>query len=54
MVAWLVWESVYDYNYLARIFLNKEDAEKYCEQMNREAREGKEDISYYVARWLVY
>ena len=63
MFVWIVWECIYDWpengggNYLARIFQNKEDAEKYCEQMSREAKEDEEEeeyISYCIERWPLY
>lgn len=60
MTVWTVWERVDDWpeegggDYLRRIFQNKEDAERYCEQQNREAKEYAEDIFYYVKEWQVY
>ena len=61
MIVWTVWECVHDWPesgggcYLQRIFQSKEDAEKYCEQQNREAEEDKEEeISFYVEEWQVF
>lgn len=61
MIVWIVWERIDDWpengggDYLMFIFKNKEDAEKYCKQQNKEAEEnGKEEISFYVEEWPVY
>lgn len=63
MIVYTVWERVNDWpesgggDYLQRIFRSKEEAEKYCEQMNKQAEEDyREDniIHYYVEKWPVY
>lgn len=60
MIVWTVWERVHDWpengggDYLNRIFQTEEDAQKYCEQKNREMKEEEEDIAYYVEKWPVY
>lgn len=60
MTVWTVWEHVNEWlgdggDYLERIFQNKEDAEKYCKQKNKEAKEDEEEeISFYVEDWPVY
>ena len=58
MIVWIVWECINDWpedgggTYLQRIFRNKENAEKYCEQMNRKAEEERDkDIFYYIEDW---
>ncbi len=59
MIVWVVFECIYDWpeagggSFMKKIFQNKDDAEKYCEKMNREAKEDEEDISYYVEQWKV-
>lgn len=61
MIVYTVWERVDDWpedgggDYLKCIFKNKEDAEKYCEQQNREAEEDEEeDVSFYVEEWPLH
>ena len=56
MFVYTVWEIVDDYRaagggeYLLRIFQNKEDAEKYCELMKREAEKDKEEGIFYCVQ----
>lgn len=61
MTVWTLWKRINDWpesgggDYLKRIFQNKEDAEKYCEQKNKEAKEDEEeDYSFYVEEWPLY
>ena len=60
MFVYIVFGNVIDYpengggEYLQRIFRDKEEAEKYCEQMKKEAEEYEEDVTYYVEKWPVY
>ncbi len=61
MTVWTVWERVDDWpemgggDYLQLIFKSKEDAEKYCEQQNRQAEEDRqEDVFFYIEEWPVY
>lgn len=61
MTVWTVWERVDDWpesgggDYLKRIFQNKEDAEKYCKQMNGEAEEIEVgDTSFCVEEWPLH
>ena len=60
MTVWVVFECIYDWpengggSFMQKIFQNKEDAEKYCEQMNKEVKEDEEDISYYVGECKVF
>lgn len=61
MTVWTVWERIDDWpengggDYLQLIFRNKKDAEKYCEQQNREAEEDRqEEVSFYIEEWPLY
>lgn len=61
MTVWTVWKSIDDWpkngggDWLKRIFQNKENAKKCCEQMNREAKEdGEEEVSFYIEEWPLY
>lgn len=60
MIVYTVWERVNDWpesgggDYLLRIFKNKEDAEKYCEQENKDVEGREENISFYIEEWPVY
>lgn len=61
MIVYTVWERVDDWpedgggDYLKRIFQDKDDAEMYCEKLNKEAKEDEsEEISFYVEEWPVH
>lgn len=65
MKVWTVWENVNDYpengggDFLDRIFLNEDDANAYCDEMNKKEDEtswysGEESLSSYsVVEWEV-
>ncbi len=68
MKVWTVWEFVDDYpengggEFLNKIFLNEDDANTYCNKMNKEEEEDeaswysgeKSLISYFVVEWEAF
>lgn len=59
MVIYIVWQCINNFPernngtcYINRIYRSKKDAEKYCEEMNKEV--GSRYNSYYIEKYPVY